>query len=160
VFNFRSQFFQSRRHFSSHANDRSTTHLFGIMKKKTKQNEQNLLKGILESQNHDKFHGKSNANSNFHVNSTNFDSKNLTADEISQLIQPYQSHLKNFDLTDIQKLEFVESIRLMVNILFDQFFEINELFFIEKRQQNKVDCNVQNANLKITKANKNEGSKR
>lgn len=62
-------------------------------------------------------------------------------------LAPYRKHVDQFDLSEEQKLEFVQAMRAVVNALFDQHFRFNHLLLKDKNHKNSVDCHVAYSNL-------------
>jgi hypothetical protein len=62
-------------------------------------------------------------------------------------LAPYRKHVDQFDLSEEQKLEFVQAMRAVVNALFDQHFKFNHLLLKDKNHKNSVDCHVAYSNL-------------
>jgi hypothetical protein len=87
--------------------------------KKTKQDEQNLL-------------------------SLSIESREVREDDP---LAPYRKHVDQFDLSEEQKLEFVQAMRAIVDALFDQHFKFNHLLLKDKNHENSVDCHVAYSNL-------------
>jgi hypothetical protein len=63
------------------------------------------------------------------------------------ILAPYRKHVDQFDLSEEQKLEFVQAMRAVVNALFDQHFKFNHLLLKDKNHKNSVDCHVAYSNL-------------
>ena len=87
--------------------------------KKTKQDEQNLL-------------------------SLSIESREVREDDP---LAPYRKYVDQFDLSEEQKLEFVQAMRAIVDALFDQHFKFNHLLLKDKNHENSVDCHVAYSNL-------------
>lgn len=62
-------------------------------------------------------------------------------------LAPYRKHVDQFDLSEEQKLEFVQAMRSIVDALFDQHFKFNHLLLKDKNYENSVDCHVACSNL-------------
>lgn len=63
-------------------------------------------------------------------------------------LTPYRKHVDQFDLSEEQKLELVNTLWTILENFIDHQLGINQLEIIEKEDQNSVDCHVQAAIIK------------
>ena len=58
-------------------------------------------------------------------------------------LTPYRKHVDQFDLTEQQKLDLVNSLWMIVDSIFDSQMRINQLVLKGKESQKSVDSQVQ-----------------
>ncbi len=58
-------------------------------------------------------------------------------------LTPYRKHVDQFDLSEEQKLELVNTLWMILENFVDYQLGMNQLEIIEKEVENSVDCDVQ-----------------
>ncbi len=60
-------------------------------------------------------------------------------------LTPYRKHVDQFDLSEEQKLELVNTLWVILENFVDHQLGINQLEIMEKEGKNSLDCHVQAA---------------
>ena len=67
-------------------------------------------------------------------------------------ITKYRKHVDQFDLTEEEKIELVNTVAMIVESIFDRHLNVNQLKINDIKHQNTIDCTVQSGNV-ISKKN-------